>query len=76
MNIAFAASIIDGTTSGEEYVAHELSHQRGVAKEQEANFTAVLASLRYGDPVYCYSASLLAYTHLGRTPLSQTGSLF
>ena len=25
-NIAFAASIIDGTTSGEEYVAHELSH--------------------------------------------------
>ena len=25
-NIAFASSIIDGTTSGEEYVAHELSH--------------------------------------------------
>ena len=46
-------------------VAHELSHQRGVAKEQEANFTAVLASLRYGDPDYCYSACLLAYTHLG-----------
>ncbi len=45
-------------------VAHELSHQRGVAKEQEANFTAVLASLRYGDPDYCYSACLLAYTHL------------
>ncbi len=46
-------------------VAHELSHQRGVAKEQEANFTAVLASLEYGDPDYCYSACLLAYTHLG-----------
>ena len=46
-------------------VAHELSHQRGVAKEQEANFTAVLASLRYGDADYCYSACLLAYTHLG-----------
>ena len=46
-------------------VAHELSHQRGVAKEQEANFTAVLASLRYGDPDYCYSACLLAFTHLG-----------
>ena len=45
-------------------VAHELSHQRGVAKEQEANFTAVLASLEYGDPDYCYSACMLAYIHL------------
>ena len=46
-------------------VAHELSHQRGVAKEQEANFTAVLASFANGDADYCYSAALLAYTHLG-----------
>ena len=46
-------------------VAHELSHQRGVAKEQEANFTAVLASLESGDPDYCYSACMLAYIHLG-----------
>ena len=46
-------------------VAHELSHQRGVAKEQEANFTAVLAALEYGDIDYCYSACMLAYTHLG-----------
>lgn len=46
-------------------VAHELSHQRGVAKEQEANFTAVLASLAYGDADYCYSSCLLAYIHLG-----------
>ena len=46
-------------------VAHELAHQRGVAKEQEANFCAVLASLRSGDPDYCYSASLMAYTYLG-----------
>jgi len=46
-------------------VAHELAHQRGVAKEQEANFCAVMASLLYGDPDYCYSACLLAYTHLG-----------
>lgn len=46
-------------------VAHELSHQRGVAKEQEANFVAVMASLEYGDVDYCYSACLLAYTHLG-----------
>ena len=46
-------------------VAHELAHQRGVAKEQEANFCAVLSSLLYGDEDYCYSACLLAYTHLG-----------
>ena len=46
-------------------VAHELAHQRGVAKEQEANFCAVLASLMYGDPDYCYSACYLAYIHLG-----------
>lgn len=46
-------------------VAHELAHQRGVAKEQEANFAAVLASLEYGDAEYCYSACVLAYTHLG-----------
>lgn len=45
-------------------VAHELAHQRGVAKEQEANFVAVLACLKSGDPEYIYSASLLAYTHL------------
>ncbi len=46
-------------------VAHELAHQRGVAKEQEANFVAVLASLEYGDADYVYSAAVLAYTHLG-----------
>ena len=46
-------------------VAHELSHQRGVAKEQEANFVAVLASLEDGDADYCYSACMLAYIHLG-----------
>ncbi len=46
-------------------VAHELAHQRGVAKEQEANFCAVYASLLSGDADYCYSASLMAYTYLG-----------
>lgn len=45
-------------------VAHELAHQRGVAKEQEANFVAVLACLESGDPDSVYSAALLAYTHL------------
>ncbi|MBR1496521.1 MAG: DUF3810 domain-containing protein [Oscillospiraceae bacterium] len=46
-------------------IAHELAHQRGVAEEDEANFAAVLASLEDGDELYCYSACLLAYIHLG-----------
>ncbi len=45
-------------------VAHEQAHQRGVAKEQEANFVAVIACLRSADPEFVYSASLLAYSHL------------
>ena len=59
VNTDFPAALFAATT------AHELAHQRGVAKEQEANFCAVLASLEYGDPDYCYSACMLAYTHLG-----------
>ena len=59
VNMDFPPSLFAAT------VAHELAHQRGVAKEQEANFVAVLASLSDGDPDYCYSACLLAYTHLG-----------
>ena len=46
-------------------IGHELAHQRGVAQEDEANFVSVLACLSDGDPVYCYSACLMAYTHLG-----------
>jgi len=46
-------------------IAHEIAHQRGVAQEDEANFVAVLACMEDGDPVYCYSACLMAYTYLG-----------
>lgn len=59
VNTDFPPSLFPST------VAHELAHQRGVAKEQEANFCAVISSLAYGDPDYMYSAALLAYTHLG-----------
>ena len=58
VNIDFPPSLFAST------VAHELAHQRGVAKEQEANFVAVLACLHNGDPDYVYSAALLAYSHL------------
>ena len=46
-------------------IAHEIAHQRGVAPEDEANFCAVAACLENGDPVYCYSAALMAYVYLG-----------
>ncbi len=59
VNMDFPTSLLPST------VAHELAHQRGVAKEQEANFVAVLACLEDGDPDFVYSAALLAYTHLG-----------
>ena len=64
VNTDFPAGLFAST------VAHELSHQRGVAREQEANFVAVLASLEYGDTDYCYSACMLAYTHLSNALLS------
>lgn len=59
VNMDFPTSLLPST------IAHELAHQRGVAKEQEANFAAVLACLDDGDPAFVYSAALLAYTHLG-----------
>lgn len=59
VNIDFPVSLFPST------VAHELAHQRGVAREQDANFVAVLSSLESGDLDYSYSACLLAYIHLG-----------
>ncbi len=46
-------------------IAHELAHQRGVAREDEANFVAVLACLESEEPDFCYSAALMALIHLG-----------
>lgn len=46
-------------------VSHELAHQRRVAREQDANFAAVLSCMESGDVDYGYSGCLLAYTYLG-----------
>ncbi|MBR5489672.1 MAG: DUF3810 domain-containing protein [Oscillospiraceae bacterium] len=59
INVHCPASSIPST------IAHEIAHQRGVAEEDEANFVAVLASMEDGNPIYCYSACLMAYTYLG-----------
>ena len=59
VNTDFPQSLLPAT------IAHELSHQRGVAKEQEANFTAVLVCMNSGDADYIYSGAMLAYVYLG-----------
>ena len=46
-------------------IAHELAHLRGVAREDEANFCAVVACMESGDEDYLYSGALLAYIYLG-----------
>ena len=45
-------------------IAHEFSHQRGVAAEQEANFVAIRASTTCGDAAYEYSGWLMGYLYL------------
>lgn len=46
-------------------IAHELAHLHGAAREDEANFCAVVACMESGDEDYRYSGALLAYIYLG-----------
>ena len=46
-------------------IGHELAHQRGVAKEDYANFVGIVASLESGDRDYGYSAAVMGYIYLG-----------
>jgi hypothetical protein len=39
---------------------HEMAHQLGYAKENEANFIAILAGVAHDDPYFNYSASIFA----------------
>jgi len=44
-------------------VCHEMAHQRGFAREEEANYIAYLTSTLHPDPDFQYSGILLALTH-------------
>ena len=44
--------------------AHEMSHQRGIARENEANFMAFLVCLESGDPYIRYSGFLNMYEYI------------
>ena len=43
--------------------AHEAAHQRGIAREDEANFMAYLVCRDYGDTYMQYSGTMLALIH-------------
>lgn len=45
-------------------IAHELTHQRAVASEQECNFLAILAATTCENQVYNYSGCLFGYLYL------------
>ncbi len=44
--------------------AHELAHQRGIAREDEANFVAFLVCMESDDPYIRYSACLSVYEYV------------
>jgi len=44
--------------------AHEMSHQRGIARENEANFMAFLVCIESGDPYIRYSGYVNMYEYL------------
>jgi hypothetical protein len=45
--------------------AHELAHQRGIAREDEANMMAFLVCIRSDDPYIQYSAYLNMFEYVG-----------
>ncbi len=45
--------------------AHELAHQRGIARENEANFMAYLVTSSSSDPYLRYSGALYMYEYIG-----------
>ena len=55
--------------------AHELAHQRGIAREDEANFIAFLVCLESDDPYIRYSGLLNMYEYVA-SPLSAHTELY
>ena len=59
LNMDFTAALLPETAE------HEISHQRGIAREQECNFIAAAACLASDDNEFRYSGALMAYIYLG-----------
>lgn len=56
--------------------AHELAHQRGIAREDEANFIAFLVCMESDDPYIRYSAYLNVYEYVASALHSANRSLY
>lgn len=56
--------------------AHELAHQRGIAREDEANFVAFLVCLESEDPYIRYSGYLNVYEYLASALYSADRELY
>ncbi len=56
--------------------AHELAHQRGIAREDEANFVAFLVCMESDDPYIRYSALLSVYEYVISALRSADQSLY
>ncbi len=44
-------------------ICHEMAHQRGFAREDEANYIAYLACISSGNPLFVYSGYYTAFTY-------------
>lgn len=56
--------------------AHELSHQRGIARENEANFCAFLICMESDDPYIRYSAYVNMYEYFSSPLYSASSDLY
>lgn len=70
INVAFPDYTIPYTA------AHELSHQRGIARENEANFMAFLVCARSEDSYIRYSAYLNLYEYVSSALYSADSELY
>ncbi len=70
LNVAFPDYTLPFTA------AHELSHQRGIAREDEANFMAFLVCLESDDPYIRYSGYLNLYEYVVSALYSASPELY
>ena len=56
--------------------AHELAHQRGIARENEANFVAFLVCMESDDPYIRYSGYLNMYEYVASALYSASPQLY
>lgn len=57
-------------------VAHEMAHQRGIARENEANFMAYLVCITSDDPYMQYSGYLNMYEYLANPLYTASQELY